>query len=71
MMTATGAPSTVRQKKSELGATAIAKTVHVLLVANKSGDVEAVHALLSRPEYGAFTVTHVSSLGDVPGAIGV
>ncbi len=61
----------MRQKKSELGATAIAKTVHVLLVANKSGDVEAVHALLSRPEYGAFTVTHVSSLGDVPGAIGV
>lgn len=67
---ATGTPYTARHQKSEMGAAAIIQAVHVLLVANNSSDAETVHALLSRPEYGAFEVTHVPTLAEVLDAVG-
>ena len=70
MTTATGTPFAARHQKSELGVAAINQAVHVLLVANNSGEAEAVNSLLARPEYGAFEVTHVSSLAEVLGAVG-
>ena len=70
MTMATEAPCAARQQKSETSAAAITQAVHVLLVANNSNEAETVHSLLARPEYGAFEVTHVSTLGEVPSAIG-
>ena len=70
MTTATEAPHGARQQKTEAGAAAITPAVHVLLVANNSGEAETIHSLLTRPEYGAFEVTHIPTLGEVPGAIG-
>ena len=69
MTTATGTPCAPRHQKSEMGPAAIIQAVHVLLVANNSSEAETVHSLLARPEYGAFEVTHVPTLSEVPGAI--
>ena len=71
MMTASAAPCSARQQKPD-GKTVLAQstqTVHVLLVANDPDDTQAVRALLARPEYGIFEISHVTSLGCVADVI--
>ncbi|CAK0746125.1 two-component system, cell cycle sensor histidine kinase PleC [Azospirillaceae bacterium] len=69
MTTTTRAPYTTRPLKTETGTATITQAVHVLLVANNSGEAETIHSLLARPEYGAFEVTHVLTLHEVPSAL--
>ncbi len=69
MMTAMEAPCAARRQKA--AAVATGRAVHVLLVAGNAGDAGAVQTLLSRPEYGTFEVTLVTSLDEVPGAVGL
>ncbi len=47
----------------------LSQAVHVLLVATNPADVRVVSALLARPEYGTFDISHVSSLAQVAEAI--
>ncbi len=63
MISTTGVSSGRRQRKIELTAATIPQAVQVLLVADNFSEAEAVHSLLVRPEYGAFVVTHVPTLG--------
>ena len=69
MMTAMEAPNSETRQKTVVPGSAGA--IHVLLVTGNAGDAGAVQALLARPEYGAFEVTLVTSLDEVPGAVGI